>query len=180
MSREKAEIKIEIYQEEIAENQKRAEGAKEQRIMWSGYHKAMEEMRALYNESFRQIQLAMKWNELTEKEKEELPADQKPFLELTEDQGSLVAKFIRPILDQVTRKSQKSKQEPEAFSAKEDAYRASIERLERLISYQETQMEKSELYAGERLEDEDSEGRPEEEVSQEVEASKGKKKSSKK
>jgi hypothetical protein len=165
MSSEKAELKISIYQEEIEEYKKKAEGAKEQRIMWSGYGKAMEEVRALYNETFRQIQLAMTWLKLSDKEKEKLPESEKPFIEMTEEQGALVAKLIRPVLDQITRKTQKSKQEPESFSAKEDAYRAEIQRLERLISYQEEQIRRSELDAGERIEDEDEKQIPDPDAS---------------
>ena len=149
MSKEKAELKISIYQEEIEEYTKKAEQIKDQIITWKGYARAMNEVRASYNELFHQINLAHKWNKLSTKEQEKEKPENKPKIEMTDAQCAIVSQNIKPILESISVKYQKALIEPDKFAAKADAYHGAIIRLTNLIEYQKGQIEKSGLFAGE-------------------------------
>ena len=139
-NREKAELKILVYESEITEYQQQIHNIEEQRHQWEGYHRAFAEVNDLFKVLFRDLKQALDWQEMTEEQRNELRKnpDNVPKIEITNDQGFKIGEFLKPAHQLVGLRYQYAGAEPEKFTAQKVVLDRQIIRLQKLIEYERT------------------------------------------
>jgi len=139
-NREKAELKILVYESEIEEYRRQIRGIEEQRQQWAGYHRAFTEVMDLFKVLFRDLKKALDWQEMTAEQRDEARknSDNVPKIEVTNDEGFKIGEFLKPAHQLVGIRWQHAGAEPEKFGAQKVVLDKQINRLEKLIEYERT------------------------------------------
>lgn len=138
-NKEKSQLKILIYQDEIAQIEKKLKSIREQKLIWQGYGKAVNESREIYNQLFLFIRQAMDWQKMSEKEREAVKKtdpEKVPKFEITEEEGAKIAAVLRPAQNLITSLSQRAAAEPGQYAAIESALVEQVQRLQAQIDFE--------------------------------------------